>query len=141
MKLANETYLGDGLYASYDGFMITLRAPRTNGDHWVGLEPEVWLAFKEPPPFEVGAMNAYRLHAWLHTHEFNFTFLAEDDNEARSMVSVFYKVCQPLSHGPLFRVGREETRRGIKAVYFCEEGKEEFVPLEIVNLNRKEKKK
>lgn len=36
-----ETYLGDGLYASDDGFMITLRAPRENGDHWVGLEPEI----------------------------------------------------------------------------------------------------
>ena len=36
----DESYLGDGLYASFDGFMITLRAPRENGDHWVGLEPE-----------------------------------------------------------------------------------------------------
>ena len=34
-----ETYLGDGLYASYDGWMVTLRAPRLDGDHWVGLEP------------------------------------------------------------------------------------------------------
>jgi hypothetical protein len=41
----NEEYLGDGLYASYDGFMITLRAPRTGGDHWVGLEPEILAAF------------------------------------------------------------------------------------------------
>lgn len=38
---ARETYLGDGLYASDDGFMVTLRAPRDGGDHWVGLEPEV----------------------------------------------------------------------------------------------------
>ena len=37
-------YLGDGLYASYDGWMITLRAPREEGDHWVGLEPEVFQA-------------------------------------------------------------------------------------------------
>jgi hypothetical protein len=37
-----ETYLGDGLYASFDGFMLVLRAPRTEGDHWVGLEPEVY---------------------------------------------------------------------------------------------------
>jgi len=36
-----ETYLGDGLYASDDGFMLTLRAPRENGDHWVGLEDEI----------------------------------------------------------------------------------------------------
>lgn len=37
-----ETYLGDGLYASFDGFMITLRAPRSGGDHLIGLEPEVF---------------------------------------------------------------------------------------------------
>jgi hypothetical protein len=36
-----ETYLGDGLYASFDGFMVTLRAPREHGDHFVALEPEV----------------------------------------------------------------------------------------------------
>lgn len=39
-----ETYLGDGLYASFDGFAITLRAPRPEGDHYVGLEPAVYLA-------------------------------------------------------------------------------------------------
>jgi hypothetical protein len=39
MPEPNETYLGDGLYASFDGFMITLRAPRDRGDHWMGLEP------------------------------------------------------------------------------------------------------
>jgi hypothetical protein len=37
-----ETYLGDGLYASFDGFLIILRAPREHGDHWVGLDPYVW---------------------------------------------------------------------------------------------------
>lgn len=42
--MTKETYLGDGLYASFDGFMITLRAPRADGDHWVGLEPEVYSA-------------------------------------------------------------------------------------------------
>ena len=36
-----ETYLGDGLYASFDGWMLKLRAPRIDGDHWVGLEPEI----------------------------------------------------------------------------------------------------
>jgi hypothetical protein len=39
-----ETYLGDGLYVSFDGYLITLRAPRLNGDHWVGLEPPVYQA-------------------------------------------------------------------------------------------------
>jgi hypothetical protein len=44
MAEPKETYLGDGLYASWDGFMITLRAPRAEGDHWVGLEPEIYAA-------------------------------------------------------------------------------------------------
>lgn len=37
----NETYLGDGLYASHDGFQIQLRAPGPNGDSEVYLEPAV----------------------------------------------------------------------------------------------------
>lgn len=41
MNTSGETYLGDGLYASYDGYAIRLRAPRASGDHWVGLEPDV----------------------------------------------------------------------------------------------------
>jgi hypothetical protein len=40
-----ETYLGDGLYVSYDGWMIKLRAPRGGENHWVGLEPEVLVEF------------------------------------------------------------------------------------------------
>jgi hypothetical protein len=39
-----EEYLGDGLYASFDGYMITLRAPRFGEDHWIGLEPQVYRA-------------------------------------------------------------------------------------------------
>jgi hypothetical protein len=39
-----EQYLGDGLYASFDGYHIWLRAPREGGDHIVGLEPAVWNA-------------------------------------------------------------------------------------------------
>lgn len=46
MPLPEETYLGDGLYASCDGWMVILRAPRSEGDHWVALEPEVLEAFK-----------------------------------------------------------------------------------------------
>lgn len=38
---AQETYLGDGLYAAYDGFYVWLRAPRENGDHIVGMDPSV----------------------------------------------------------------------------------------------------
>jgi hypothetical protein len=42
-----ETYLGDGLYASFDGWYIRLRAPREGGDHVVALEPEVYRAMLE----------------------------------------------------------------------------------------------
>lgn len=37
-----ETYIGDGLYASFDGWQIRLRAPRGSQDHEVFLEPRVW---------------------------------------------------------------------------------------------------
>jgi hypothetical protein len=40
----DESYLGDWLYATFDGFQITLRAPRAGGDHFVALEPEVYTA-------------------------------------------------------------------------------------------------
>ena len=40
----DESYLGDGLYATFDGFQIILRAPRLDGDHWVALEPELLAA-------------------------------------------------------------------------------------------------
>jgi hypothetical protein len=36
-----EVYLGDGLYASFDGYQVRLRAPDTAGDRVVFLEPEV----------------------------------------------------------------------------------------------------
>lgn len=40
--MSGETYLGDGLYASFDGWQIILRAPRMGVDHMVALEPEVY---------------------------------------------------------------------------------------------------
>ena len=40
-----ETYLGDGLYASFDGYQVILRAPRDGVDHWVALEPPVLATF------------------------------------------------------------------------------------------------
>jgi hypothetical protein len=64
MAREEEEYLGDGLYASFDGFMFTLRAPREHGDHWVGLEPNVLMAF-----------DAYRKRA-LHAAALN------DDEDA-----------------------------------------------------------
>lgn len=42
-----ELFLGDGLYASFDGFSVTLRAPRERGDHYVVLEPSILRAFEE----------------------------------------------------------------------------------------------
>jgi len=41
-KYIQETYLGDGLYAKFDGYHIVLRAPREEEDHWVALEPNVF---------------------------------------------------------------------------------------------------
>src|SRR5262249_36884392 len=82
------------------------------------------------------AMNAYRLNAFLPARQFdvqehNFEFVAKDDDEARSMVEVFYRVCHPLSHGPLWRVGKEDTRNGIKAIYL-DDKPETIVPLNVV---------
>lgn len=42
---APETYLGDGLYASFGGWSIWLRAPRDNGDHLVAMELPIFRAF------------------------------------------------------------------------------------------------
>jgi len=42
-----EDYLGDGLYIKYDGWNFWLRAPRTGGDHYVAIEPEVLASFLE----------------------------------------------------------------------------------------------
>jgi hypothetical protein len=51
MRKEEETYLGDGLYASFDGWQIKLRAPRPHGiweerNEEVFLEPAVWAALK-----------------------------------------------------------------------------------------------
>jgi hypothetical protein len=40
--MKTETHLGDGLYASFDGHQINLRASRDGGDHWVELKPDVF---------------------------------------------------------------------------------------------------
>jgi len=42
MNQTKEYYLGDGLYASDDGWQVILRAPRApDGDHFVALESDV----------------------------------------------------------------------------------------------------
>jgi hypothetical protein len=56
IKPGQETYLGDGLYVSHDGYQICLRA----SDQRVYLEPQVWyalLAWMKPlasPAFPAG---------------------------------------------------------------------------------------
>jgi hypothetical protein len=40
-----ETYLGDGLYVSFDGYQFCFRAPREIGDHEVYIEPRVFKQF------------------------------------------------------------------------------------------------
>ena len=41
-EMNKEEYLGDGLYVSFDGWGIRLRAPRENGDHFIVLDPDTW---------------------------------------------------------------------------------------------------
>lgn len=40
--MKHKYYLGDGLYLDYDGYMLTLTAPRRDGNHYVCLEPDVF---------------------------------------------------------------------------------------------------
>lgn len=46
MIVKTETYLGDGVYASYDGFMIKLRTPRRDEDREIYFEPKVPAEFE-----------------------------------------------------------------------------------------------
>lgn len=39
----NEEYIGDGVYASFDGYGILLRAPRSEGDHYIEIEPATFV--------------------------------------------------------------------------------------------------
>jgi hypothetical protein len=41
----DDVYLGDGLYASFDGQGVKLWTPRMDGEHWVYLEDHVMHAF------------------------------------------------------------------------------------------------
>jgi sialic acid synthase SpsE len=42
--MEKSRYLGDGLYAEYDGWHIWLKADRDGMTHSVALEPPVWNA-------------------------------------------------------------------------------------------------
>lgn len=48
MSERKETYLGDGVYASFDDYQIWLRTMRDDGQHAIALEPAV-----------LGALMAY----------------------------------------------------------------------------------
>jgi hypothetical protein len=52
----HETYLGDGLYASFDGYQVKLRAPREGGDHEIfledGLTLDAFLQFVDTLPIK-----------------------------------------------------------------------------------------
>ena len=45
--MTKETYLGDGCYASYDGWQVCLRVPRDEGNHYVYLDPSVLRALEK----------------------------------------------------------------------------------------------
>lgn len=55
--MVGETYLGDGLYASFDGFQIRLRAPRSHDDHEVFMDVHVLDAFEKYVAGLRGAAN------------------------------------------------------------------------------------
>ena len=45
--MSHETYIGDGLYASFDGYQIRLRAPREDNDHVVYLDNATFSLFMD----------------------------------------------------------------------------------------------
>jgi hypothetical protein len=54
----DETYLGDGLYASFDGYQIKLRAPRGYIDDEVFLDAQTLAAFRSWAATLQGSINA-----------------------------------------------------------------------------------
>ena len=36
-----DDYIGDGVYAHFDGYQIVIRTERDDGIHWIALEPSV----------------------------------------------------------------------------------------------------
>jgi len=66
----NRTYLGDGIYASFEHGMIWLRAEPTKGRHEIALEPSVYHALTEYAAtiWAPGAQPALeRIRAQAHT--------------------------------------------------------------------------
>mgnify|MGYP001616346502 CR=1 FL=1 len=42
-----KEYLGDGVYAHFDGWHVVLSTARESGMHWIALEPEVQQSLKK----------------------------------------------------------------------------------------------
>ena len=59
-----EEYLSDGLYASFDGFQVKLRAPREHGNDVVYLDGETMRVFWE----YVLRVGAFQVKAELPTN-------------------------------------------------------------------------
>lgn len=45
--MENETYLGDAVYASFDGYQIKLRCSAPSEFAAIYLEPQTWYALEE----------------------------------------------------------------------------------------------
>jgi hypothetical protein len=45
--MENETYLGDGVYASFDGYQIWLDTRAQHPVNRIALEPAVWARLKD----------------------------------------------------------------------------------------------
>jgi hypothetical protein len=93
-----EIFLGDGLFASFDGFALTLRAPREYGDYYVVLEPFVLEAFLEFAQRCGAGTPVLPAHLSLyHTHCFS--------SKRYSPITVFLL----KTHGPSLRTGFESA--------------------------------
>ena len=57
MAKLEETYLGDGIYASFDGWYVWLRVDRNGRPEWVGLEPETFATLVEFAERIWGSLN------------------------------------------------------------------------------------
>jgi len=40
-QLDHEEYIGDGVYATFDGYHVILKTQRESGVHWIALDPAV----------------------------------------------------------------------------------------------------
>lgn len=57
-RVNEEEYLGDGVYASFDGFQVWLRVPKSDGSEaFIALEPSV-----------LNQLHAFERRIWPKTH-------------------------------------------------------------------------